>query len=65
MYVCICHAVTDRRIDDEIAAGARTAEEIGERCRAGTGCGTCRQRIKKLLRAADATAGEAFAAAAG
>lgn len=50
MYVCICHAVTKRDIDAEISAGARTEEEIGERCGAGTGCGSCRPRIRALLR---------------
>ncbi len=53
MYVCICHAVTTTEVEAEIAAGARTEDEIGERCLAGTGCGSCVARICALLRTAD------------
>jgi bacterioferritin-associated ferredoxin len=53
MYVCICHAVTRADVEAEISAGARTEEEIGERCYAGTGCGTCVESICAMLRTAD------------
>ncbi len=49
MYVCICHGVTENEINAEIATGARTEDEIGERCGAGTGCGTCVDKICALL----------------
>ncbi|MGH3328078.1 MAG: (2Fe-2S)-binding protein [Streptomycetales bacterium] len=49
MYVCICHGVTERDIRREVAAGARSVEEIGDRCRAGTGCGSCVDRVCALL----------------
>ncbi len=51
MYVCICHAVTRDEVTAEIAAGARTEEEVGDRCLAGTGCGSCVDRICDMLRA--------------
>lgn len=51
MYVCICHAVTTDEVTAEIAAGARTEEEVGDRCLAGTGCGSCVDRICDMLRA--------------
>ena len=50
VYVCICHAVTENDIRAEIATGARTEQEIGDRCGAGTGCGYCVERICALLR---------------
>ena len=53
MYVCICFAVSDRHLDDVIADGARTEEEVGEVSGAGTGCGNCLDRICDRLRAAD------------
>jgi bacterioferritin-associated ferredoxin len=53
MYVCICHAVTKDEVTAEIDAGARTEEEIGDRCLAGTGCGSCLDRICDMLRAVD------------
>lgn len=53
MYVCICHAVTERRVRAEVAAGARTASEVGARTGAGTGCGSCRERLRALVEQAD------------
>jgi len=49
MYVCICTAVTDSEIRSCIAAGARTVEEVGDACEAGTGCGSCLERICELI----------------
>lgn len=51
MYVCICYAVTDVELRDCIGDGARTVEEIGDACEAGTGCGTCLDTIDVLLAA--------------
>ncbi len=51
MYVCICHAVTDREVAQVIADGARTEEEVGAACGAGTGCGSCLDRICAMIRA--------------
>jgi bacterioferritin-associated ferredoxin len=49
MYVCICYAVTENEVNAEIALGARTLEDIGEQCEAGTGCGTCHDKLDNLL----------------
>lgn len=51
MYVCICMAVTEAEVHDCIAGGASTTDAVGEGCGAGTGCGSCRQRIERLLAA--------------
>ncbi|MGY1619809.1 bacterioferritin-associated ferredoxin [Geodermatophilus sp. SYSU D00691] len=53
MYVCICYAVSETRLAEVIAEGARTEEEVGDACDAGTGCGSCLDRICDRLRAAD------------
>ena len=45
MFACICFAVTDDELDAAIEAGARTEEEVGDACGAGTGCGSCLDRI--------------------
>jgi bacterioferritin-associated ferredoxin len=45
MYVCICFAVPETELAEVIAAGARTEEEVGDACGAGTGCGNCLDRI--------------------
>lgn len=49
MYACICAAVTERQVQTTILAGARSTEEIGERCGAGTGCGSCLDHLDDLL----------------
>lgn len=54
MYVCICEAVTDTQVRSCIAAGARTVEDVGEACGAGTGCGSCHDHIDVFLTAAHA-----------
>ena len=45
MYVCICFAVPESELEAVIADGARTEEEVGDACGAGTGCGNCLDRI--------------------
>ena len=49
MYVCVCHAVTENEVNAEVAFGARSVAEIGERCGAGTGCGMCHEKLRALL----------------
>ena len=49
MYACVCFSITEEEIQDEISAGARTEEELGERCGAGTSCGTCVERLGCLI----------------
>jgi bacterioferritin-associated ferredoxin len=54
MYVCICRAVTEAQVRNCIADGACTIEDVGDRCDAGTGCGSCIDRIATLLGIPDA-----------
>ncbi|MDQ3809514.1 MAG: (2Fe-2S)-binding protein [Chloroflexota bacterium] len=49
MYVCLCRVVTRSTIESAIAHGARTVQEVGERCAAGTDCGKCQRTIIRLL----------------
>ncbi|HEY3059156.1 MAG TPA: (2Fe-2S)-binding protein [Chloroflexota bacterium] len=53
MYICICRVVTRTTIESAIAQGARTVEEVGEACAAGTDCGKCQRTIQRLLTLAD------------
>ena len=39
MLVCLCHPASDRDIDAVIEDGARTVQDVGRKCGAGTGCG--------------------------
>ncbi|MEV6343254.1 (2Fe-2S)-binding protein [Actinoplanes sp. NPDC051851] len=49
MYVCICNYVREREVRAVIRDGARTEEEVGDACGAGTGCGSCLDRICELI----------------
>ena len=49
VFVCSCRAVTDRTIRAAIASGARTVEDVGDRCGAGTSCGGCWPVLRELL----------------
>lgn len=52
MYVCSCAAVPETDVHECIRAGARSVEELGDRCSAGTGCGSCHDRLAVLLASA-------------
>ena len=49
MYACVCFCITEEEIHEEISSGARTEQELGERCGAGTSCGTCVERLGCLI----------------
>jgi assimilatory nitrate reductase catalytic subunit len=47
--VCACFGVGRTTICDTIAAGARSAVEIGAKLKAGTNCGSCIPEMKQLI----------------
>ena len=49
VLVCFCHPTTDRDVDAAIDEGARTVADLGRRCGAGTGCGSCHSMIDMML----------------
>ena len=49
MYACICERITECEVRAAIRCGARTEESVGDACGAGTGCGTCLDRICELI----------------
>ena len=56
MYVCLCKVATDSDVKSAIAEGARTVEDVGDACGAGTGCGACRPQIHEMLELAGVAA---------
>ncbi|WP_426956639.1 molybdopterin-dependent oxidoreductase [Muricoccus radiodurans] len=50
--ICVCMGVTQAGVCAAIAAGAGSVAGVGERTRAGTGCGSCKPEIASLLAAA-------------
>jgi bacterioferritin-associated ferredoxin len=57
MFVCICRAVPDATVEQAIREGASTLREVGERCGAGTCCGSCRPTLLRMLAGDEATDG--------
>jgi bacterioferritin-associated ferredoxin len=49
MYVCICARVRECELRGAIRRGAHSEEAVGDACGAGTGCGSCVDRIEELI----------------
>lgn len=49
MYACICAAVPEAEVSRVIAAGARTEDDVTRACGAGSGCGSCLDRICDMI----------------
>ncbi|HMB55683.1 MAG TPA: (2Fe-2S)-binding protein [Arenimonas sp.] len=49
MYVCICHAVTDREIRRAADEGCRDLHELTMRTGCGASCGSCREQATEIL----------------
>ncbi|WP_431047600.1 (2Fe-2S)-binding protein [Streptomyces sp. P1-3] len=47
--VCVCHSVSEAEIVSAIRGGADSVDGIGDRCRAGTGCGSCVEALHELI----------------
>jgi bacterioferritin-associated ferredoxin len=49
MYVCVCRAVSDARVEKVIEGGAVTVEAITRACGAGGDCGACRGQLEDMI----------------
>jgi bacterioferritin-associated ferredoxin len=49
MYACLCFGITERVVREHVREGARSLEEVGRVCRAGTDCGGCLAKIERLI----------------
>ena len=64
MYICICHAVTDREIEACVRDGASTLSDVSARLGVATCCGCCAASAARIIhdalnQALDARAGDA------
>lgn len=48
--ICTCLHVREGEIVAAIREGARSLDEIDDRCDAGSGCGSCHDGIREILR---------------
>ena len=49
MYVCICHAVTDRDIRQAVDNGAASVEVVCDRLNVSSNCGRCLERAREVF----------------
>lgn len=49
MYVCLCFAVSDKKIREMIAAGADSVQKMQKLCKVGHNCGACLCRLKEMI----------------
>lgn len=49
MFVCICARVRECDVRTAIQLGARCEDSVGDACGAGTGCGSCLDRICDMI----------------
>lgn len=50
MYVCVCHAVTDRDIAAAVADGTRSLRELRQQTGLASTCGRCAQCAHACLK---------------
>ncbi len=51
MFACICCAVSVDEVNAAIDDGADTVDAVSDATSAGTGCGTCHERLEGLIEA--------------
>ena len=47
--ICDCNAVAKAEIVDAVSSGARSLRAVCETTRAGTGCGSCRPEVQRII----------------
>ncbi|KJY98178.1 MULTISPECIES: (2Fe-2S)-binding protein [Pseudoalteromonas] len=49
MYICLCHGVSDKKIEQAIDDGARSMRDLTKELKVGSQCGKCCNCTKKIL----------------
>lgn len=49
MYICICHAITDRQIREVVDRGAQSLCEVQQHLPVAACCGRCEQTACELI----------------
>ena len=55
MYVCLCHAITERHIEQAVDRGASRLKDLRASLRVATECGRCASCARDCLRQSLAT----------
>lgn len=49
MYVCLCHGITDKTIEQSIEDGAITMKQLSQELKVATQCGKCNRATRSIL----------------
>lgn len=49
MYVCLCHAITKKKLNLLIKNGCYSLDKLQKTCGLGKSCGTCLQTANQIL----------------
>ena len=49
MYVCVCHGISENRLDQAIREGARSFEQLQSCTGVATCCGACEPCAREML----------------
>lgn len=49
MYICLCHAVSDKKIQLLLNRGKLSLDELRLACNAGDGCGSCVEDLLSMI----------------
>lgn len=49
MYVCVCHAVTDRQIREVVNCGADSLSDVQQCLPVGGCCGRCQDTAQQII----------------
>jgi bacterioferritin-associated ferredoxin len=49
MYICVCHGISEKRLDQAIREGARSFEQLQSCTGVATCCGACEPSARQML----------------
>jgi bacterioferritin-associated ferredoxin len=52
MYICICHAITEKDIDQAVCKGGQSLRDLRKELNLGTECGLCADAARQCLSSA-------------
>lgn len=59
MYVCICNALNDRKVDEALSGGASTVSDVFKHHGCSPRCGSCINHVRDKVGLASQSQGEA------
>lgn len=62
MYICMCHAISDRQIREVVDRGAGSLQEVQAHLPVASCCGCCEESARQLIEAHQESPSESLGA---